>query len=464
MKETPGVRQFRALYAFVFVLVIFLAIAAFIPLMQFRGEVKTIATDDAERDLVMLGSHLHESMIRHDYTAIRESITRWGSGNDRVLSIRAVAPNGFVFSEYHREETSRLAHPLSISKEIRQNGRLLATLHLTEDFTAFEHEAEKLVTRNVFAFAVFAVALGAMLWLTLRHAAILPMQKLVAEVQNLNLTLEERVRSRTADLARANEDLEHEIGERIKAERHVRQAKESLEGQNEELRKIDQMKDALIRDVSHELKTPVAKHAMQLEMLQPLLREGRLTESERQALSVMDESVHRQMSVIRNLLNLSRLEAGGRQYRLEEVHLDKLVRKVLKDYRESIDLHRIAVSVDMPEIILESDVEMLWHVFSNLLSNAIKFRRTENSPEITISARLDTGSAVVRIEDNGIGMAREVQESIFTRFFQASPSSEGSGVGLTICKRIVEDLGGSLSLESPGIDRGSVATVRLPTA
>ena len=222
------------------------------------------------------------------------------------------------------------------------------------------------------------------------------------------------------------------------------------------------MKDALRRDVSHELKTPVAKHAMQLEILQPLLGEERLSESERQALIVMEESVRRQMSVIRNLLNLSRLESGGRQYLLEEVYLDKLVRKVLADYEESIELHGIAVSVDMPEIRLKSDIEMLWHVFSNLISNAIKFQRTENSPKITVSARQEKDQAVVRIEDSGIGMDREVRDSIFTRFFQASPSSEGSGVGLTICKRIVEDLGGELSLDSPGVDRGSVAEVRLP--
>ncbi len=589
MKKTSGIRQFRALYSFVLVLVVFLAIAAVIPLVQLRGEILEIAAEDAARYLDMLGSLIREAMIRHDYSTIRETVTYWGDENARVLDIKAVAPNGFVFSEFSREASRPYPNPVMVTRQIRHDGRVLATLQLTENFDIFAHESEKVIRRNILSFAVFTVAMGMVLWITLRRTAIIPMQKLFDEVHTLNLTLEERVQTRTADLNHANEDLEQEIGDRIRAEEHLKEseeryrgivasaadgvllldpsatggpviveanesacrmhgysqeemvgmpisslddtpnrakikeraralmsgerlsfevyhvrkdkstfplevsgqlvsvkgrsyiisierditkrkeaeevlqrARDSLERQNEELRKIDRMKDALLRDVSHELKTPVAKHAMQLEILRPLLGNSRTTEVERRAFSVMQESVRRQESVIRNLLSLARLESGGRQYSREPFRLDKLVEKVLEDYADSIETGGIAVSATMPEISMSSDIEMLWHVLSNLLSNAIKFQRREGLPKISISARTQNENVIVKIEDNGIGMSREVQERIFSRFFQATASAEGSGVGLTICKRIVGDLGGSIRVESKGIGLGSAVEVTLP--
>jgi signal transduction histidine kinase len=252
------------------------------------------------------------------------------------------------------------------------------------------------------------------------------------------------------------------VDERQQAVESLKRAKASLELQNEELRKIDRMKDALLRDVSHELKTPVAKHAMQLEILRPLFDEKRTTEDERRAFSVMEKSIRRQESGIRNLLNLDRLESGGRHYSRETFRLDKLVEKVLEDYGENIETRGIDVSADMPEISISSDIEMLWHVFSNLISNAIKFQRRDGSPKISISAQATSDRVIVKVEDNGIGMSREAREKIFTRFYQASASVEGSGVGLTICRRIVEDLGGSIGIASKGAGTGCVIEVTLP--
>jgi PAS domain S-box-containing protein len=433
--------------------------------------------------------------------------------------------------------------------------------------------------------------MGGVLWTTLRRTAVIPMERLVEEVNTLNLTLEERVTERTASLVQANEELEREVGDRLRAEEHLmeseeryrtliaraadgvfmldpsgpegpviveanmaactmhgytqeeligmpisslddpssaslveermasllagkpiifevthirkdksqfplevsarlvqikgrpyvlamerditqrreaetllRNAKERLEEQNVRLRRIDQMKDALIRDVSHELKTPVAKHAMQLEILRPLLANHRLSEGEQRAFAVMEESIRRQMRVIRNLLDLARLETGGRQYRREPVNLGEQLSKVAAEYADSIKDNNIEVSMDFPDTTVQSDAEMLWHVFSNIVSNAIKFRRQDGTPRIDVSILSGRESVTVRFQDNGIGMSRKLLENIFSRFFQASPSIEGSGIGLTICKRIMEDLGGSISVDSQGMGRGTIVEVKLPSA
>ncbi len=589
MSVPAGIHQFRALYAFIFVLVLFLAFTATLPILQLKGSLMDIASEDASRDLGMLESLTREAMIRHDYSAIEETFTYWGQENVRVLDIRAVAPNGFVIAEFHRPAEGPHPDPVSVGKQIRQDERILATIQLSEDFALFAHEAGRVVTKVVLSFVVFTVMLGIVLWLTLRRTAVVPMQNLLAEVNTLNLTLEERVSSRTAELTRANQALEREIAERLTVEEYLKESeeryrsiiasaadgvflfepagpdgpviveaneaacrmhgylreellgkaisfldadkdkafirervqslqadkrisfevthvrkdgstfpldvsarlvsfkgrpyiisierditerreseellkrsKEALERQNEELKKIDRMKDALLRDVSHELKTPVAKHAMQLEILRPLFESDRTGVTEQRAFAVMEESIRRQESSIRNLLNLDRLESGGRQYTKETFRLDKLVEKVLGDYAETIESRGIAVMMNMEEVSIRSDIEMLWHVFSNLLGNAIKFQRREGLPKILISTRAQVDSATVRIEDNGVGMSPEARERVFTRFYQASASVEGSGVGLTICKRIVEDLGGDMRIESEGIGRGSAAEVTLP--
>jgi len=235
-----------------------------------------------------------------------------------------------------------------------------------------------------------------------------------------------------------------------------------VERQNEELRVVDRMKDALLRDVAHELKTPVAKHAMQLEILRPLVKAHRITPQEERAFAVMEESIRRQQSVVSNLLNLTRLEAGGRVYRKEPLSLAAVLRRVQEDYQYAFDTYGIAFSLAVPQMTLVGDDEMLWHVFSNLVNNAIKFRRREGQPHISVTAMVKGAWVTVRIEDDGIGVSPEEQPKVFTSFYQSTASSEGSGVGLSICKRITEDLGGRIRMESPGPGKGSTFIVELP--
>lgn len=253
-----------------------------------------------------------------------------------------------------------------------------------------------------------------------------------------------------------------DITARKKAEEDLARAYGELENQNRQLKKLDALKDTLIRDVSHELKTPVAKHAMQLEILKPLMEEHQLSREERKALVVMEESIRRQESVIRNLLDLSRLEAGGREYRSDPVRLDRLLGEVAEDYAYATEVHGIEVSIDAEEVSIESDAEMLWHLFSNIMNNAIKFRRRGMPGRIRVVVSRRKGAGEIRIEDNGIGMEKEQLVQAFSRFYQATAACEGSGVGLTICRMIVQGLGGRIALESGGRGKGTAVIVTLP--
>ncbi len=256
--------------------------------------------------------------------------------------------------------------------------------------------------------------------------------------------------------------LGRDITARKEAEEALREAKEKLEKQNLDLRKLDELKDALIRDVSHELKTPVAKQAMQMEILkEQLARQGSIKETE-EIMRVMDSSIKRQENVIRNILTLSLLQSGERHYRHEPIRPDQILRDIVEDYRSILDTHGILVSLDIEEVAALSDSEMLWHVFTNLVNNAVKYRTHAGAPRIDIRLRRVKGDFTIEIADNGIGLSEEEQARVFSPFYQATPSAEGIGVGLTIVRMIVEGLGGRVRLESPGKGKGCSAVVTLP--
>jgi signal transduction histidine kinase len=251
------------------------------------------------------------------------------------------------------------------------------------------------------------------------------------------------------------------INKRKKAEEKLQHAKMRLEEQNVQLRKVDRIKDALICDVTHELKTPVAKYAMQLDIVSRIIKGHNLMHEAERPLNVMRSTIKRQEGVLHNILDLSRLEAGRRSYKKEPVELSQLIKEVLKDYASALESHKIVLFKDLKPLTRESDYEMLFHVVSNIINNAIKYRTDKEQPEIRVSLEPNKTHAIVRIADNGVGLTREQVQRIFEKFYQASPSVEGSGVGLAICKKIMEDLGGKIWGESPGPNKGTTIFLEL---
>jgi PAS domain S-box-containing protein len=254
-----------------------------------------------------------------------------------------------------------------------------------------------------------------------------------------------------------------DITERKRVEAALELANRTLAEKYEQLKKIDTIKDGLLRDVTHELKTPVAKQAMQIELLRSSLgadctaRAGRI-------IDVMEESVKRQERVIKNLLDLSRLEEGGRRREIRPVRPDSILDAVLQEYRSHLEETGMDVSLIIPPLFVNGDEELLWHIFSNLVNNAIKFRKREGGGRLEISAAPEGVMTVLRFRDHGIGLGPEELAHAFERFYQAAPSAEGCGVGLAICRMMVTEMGGSITLESEGRGQGATAAVSLPSA
>lgn len=240
----------------------------------------------------------------------------------------------------------------------------------------------------------------------------------------------------------------------------LRAAYRDLERKNLELQKLDQMKDALIRDVTHEFKTPVAKHAMQIELLRNRLGDHCLGNVD-EILQVMERSVRRQQQVVRNLLDLSRLESGWYRQPLVPIRLGEALAALVQEERPLLDREGVELQLDAPDLLVLGSEELLWHVFANLLNNAVKYRSRSRRCLIRIAAAQEGDWAVVRVQDNGIGLTPAQLGMVFERFYQATASSEGAGVGLSICARAVEAMGGAITIQSDGLGAGSTAVVKL---
>jgi two-component system sensor histidine kinase KdpD len=223
------------------------------------------------------------------------------------------------------------------------------------------------------------------------------------------------------------------------------------------LRRSDELKTALLRAVSHDLRTPLtamvtAGHA---------LGSDTLTSDEREQLSAAVVEEGERLSVlIEKLFDLSRLQAGRAEPRREWISIEEVVQSARDGLHDGAGRIRVLVDPDVPQI--EADAAQLERVFANLLENALRYSKPK---PVSVHVRRIGGRIVVRVVDQGPGIGPGEQDRIFEAFYRGpqsrGPTWTGSGLGLAIAKGFVEANGGTISVESlPG--QGSCFIVSLP--
>jgi PAS domain S-box-containing protein len=229
-----------------------------------------------------------------------------------------------------------------------------------------------------------------------------------------------------------------------------------------ERKRVEETKDNLIRDVSHELKTPLAKMQMSVEMLTETVGAPSI---DRQKVARASEMVagnaQRLRHTVNSILDLSSLESGRTPYHKTKVQPEKLVGQAILDMRPLAEAKGLELVAELPEGLpqVEGDREKLFHVLTNLVDNAVKFN---DQGKIVISAKEKAHEVEIAVSDSGRGILRENLERVFERFYQESPSIPGAGIGLAICKTIVEAHGGMIWAESAGRDQGTIVRFTLP--
>ncbi|HET6486173.1 MAG TPA: ATP-binding protein [Spirochaetia bacterium] len=263
----------------------------------------------------------------------------------------------------------------------------------------------------------------------------------------------------------------------LRSERRLRETVDELRASNQkseqlavEARQASQAKSDFLAAMSHELRTPL-HHIIGFTELVLEGVDGPLTDGQRECLGDVVFSSRHLLSLIEDILDLSKVEAGKPQIHPSPVDLRALVERSVVMVRDRAQRHRITIGIELPAVpaVLVADQRMMRQIAYNLLSNAVKFTPDDGRVSLTLAVEANGGeleAAELRVTDTGVGIRPEDLERIFEPFVQvgATPGggAEGTGLGLPLTRKLVELHGGRVWAESEGLGKGSTFRVRLP--
>jgi PAS domain S-box-containing protein len=237
---------------------------------------------------------------------------------------------------------------------------------------------------------------------------------------------------------------------------------ESLRRQTEALREADRRKNEFLSILAHELRNPLAPISNAIQILTLRGDDPALVA---QTKEVMERQVHQLTRMVDDLLEVSRISRGKISLHTAPLDLAEVVATAVETSRPLVEAHHHTLTVTLPRspARVEADGARLAQVLSNLLNNAAKY--TEDGGRIDLIVEQALGEVVIRVRDNGIGIAPERLPSVFDIFEQIEGASDrsqgGLGIGLTLARRLVEMHGGKIEAHSAGLGKGSEFVTRL---
>jgi PAS domain S-box-containing protein len=255
--------------------------------------------------------------------------------------------------------------------------------------------------------------------------------------------------------------ISRDITAQVRAEATLARQARQLTGQNERLRELDRLKNEYVGLVSHELRTPLASILGYVEMLR---EEGVSGPDADHCAEVIERSAQRLLRLVGDLQLLSQIQSGKTAMEFRSADLADVAASVVEELRpearrKHIDLAFSATAI--PRLTI--DPARIAQVLGNLLSNAVKF--TPEGGRVEVRLGTEEGQVVLAVADTGAGIAAADRERIFERFYRTAiarrQAIQGTGLGLTITRAIVEAHNGTIAVESDE-GRGSTFTVRLP--
>jgi len=234
----------------------------------------------------------------------------------------------------------------------------------------------------------------------------------------------------------------------------------------EEIQNADRRKNEFLATLSHELRNPLAPMRAALHMLRA---DPNVDPSKAKTLlETMDRQVAQMTRLVEDLLDISRITRGVIELRREPIDVATEIRNALESCQGPLEIGRHQLVVDLPTEPLQvvADRVRIQQILENLILNAVKY--TEPGGKIEVSGENHLSEVVIRVRDNGIGIAPDKLTQVWELFVQVDDSSErtrkGLGIGLALVKDLVKRHGGAVEAHSEGLGKGSVFTVRLPRA
>ena len=232
---------------------------------------------------------------------------------------------------------------------------------------------------------------------------------------------------------------------------------ENLNKMAVELQKNEVLKTDFISNVSHEIKTPLAV----IQNYATLLQDDTLdSETRKNHAKTLIAASKRITDLITNILKLNKLENQEIQEKHERFNLTEALSESVVEFETIIEKKKLELNCDFDDVNIFSSKSLLEIVWNNLISNAIKF--TPENGKIDIILKRKGKDAEIKVADTGCGMTSEVGAKIFEKFYQGdtSHSTQGNGLGLALVKKVIDILGGEISVQSE-VNKGSTFTILL---
>ncbi len=255
------------------------------------------------------------------------------------------------------------------------------------------------------------------------------------------------------------------ITELYDAQKRIEENEAHIRAQYEQLRKTDKSKEEFLAMITHELKTPLVPIQGYIDIL---LTDtfGTITPEQRQRLEIIKLNAHTLSKLMSDLLDVQKIEIGQLRVSKDLHNMVDVLNGVVENMKPTMEKYHIHMWTKLqPDVFCMCDSMRIEQVINNLLSNALDFCPKENG-EISITLYTEGKNAKIIVRDNGIGISKNKLDQIFVKFYQIDTSVTrehgGTGLGLVVCKGIIEAHGGKIWAESEGKNKGAEIHVLLP--
>lgn len=239
--------------------------------------------------------------------------------------------------------------------------------------------------------------------------------------------------------------IQRDISDQIRYEEQLLRSKETAE-------ESEKLKSAFISNMNHEIRTPLSA----IMGFGNIIAETPDPELRKEYGQILTTNSSQLLRLVSDVLEMSQMETGKVRFESAPVSLKGIFNELSLSFVPDDDMPSLFFDIPSQEVVAYLDRGRVMQVLVNLINNSRKFTPAKGSIHVGYMLHDDTVEFYVR--DNGIGIAKELQESIFNRFFKVNEADKGSGLGLSICKGIVEQMSGTISVES---EEGAGATFRI---